>query len=120
MRLCRMFRRSVSLNCSKRSFYRRSPRLRLRSAEAWLPVRERITATWRKSIPKDKRPGWRLHLKSGWGLAEIRCGCTGQECPAGCGNHEAADIGFRGFKTRIGGNMVEAVAIYVGGRTGPH
>jgi ferredoxin-nitrite reductase len=41
-------------------------------------------------------------------------------CPAGCGNHEAADIGFRGFKTRIGGNMVEAVAIYVGGRTGPH
>src|ERR1700733_16282297 len=79
MRLCRMFRRSVSLNCSKRSFYRRSPRLRLRSAEAWLPIRERITATWRKSIPKDKRPGWRLHLKSGWGLAEIRCGCTGQD-----------------------------------------
>jgi ferredoxin-nitrite reductase len=41
-------------------------------------------------------------------------------CPAGCGNHEAADIGFRGFKTRIGDKMVEAVAIYVGGRTGPH
>ena len=41
-------------------------------------------------------------------------------CPAGCGNHEAADIGFRGFKTRIGSEMVEAVAIYVGGRTGPH
>jgi ferredoxin-nitrite reductase len=41
-------------------------------------------------------------------------------CPAGCGNHEAADIGFRGFKTRIGNEMVEAVAIYVGGRTGPH
>ncbi len=41
-------------------------------------------------------------------------------CPAGCGNHEAADIGFRGFKTRIDGNMVEAVAIYMGGRTGPH
>lgn len=41
-------------------------------------------------------------------------------CPAGCGNHEGADIGFRGFKTRIGGNLVEAVAIYVGGCTGPH
>jgi ferredoxin-nitrite reductase len=41
-------------------------------------------------------------------------------CPAGCGNHEAADIGFRGLKTRIGDKMVEAVAIYVGGRTGPH
>ncbi len=41
-------------------------------------------------------------------------------CPAGCGNHEAADIGFRGLKTRVGGKMVEAVEIYVGGRTGPH
>jgi len=41
-------------------------------------------------------------------------------CPAGCGNHEAADIGFRGFKARIGDETVEAVAIYVGGRTGPH
>jgi len=41
-------------------------------------------------------------------------------CPAGCGNHEAADIGFRGLKTRIGDKMVEAVAIYVGGRTGPN
>jgi len=41
-------------------------------------------------------------------------------CPAGCGNHEAADIGFRGLKTRIGDKMVEAVAIYVDGRTGPH
>jgi ferredoxin-nitrite reductase len=41
-------------------------------------------------------------------------------CPAGCGNHEAADIGFRGLKTRIGDKTVEAVAIYVGGRTGPH
>jgi len=41
-------------------------------------------------------------------------------CPAGCGNHQAADIGFRGFKTRIDGNIVDAVAIYTGGRTGPH
>lgn len=40
-------------------------------------------------------------------------------CPAGCGNHQAADIGFRGFKTKIDGKLVDAVAIYVGGRTGP-
>lgn len=50
--------------------------------------------------------------------APIRMHWSG--CPAGCGNHEAADIGFRGFKTRLGEEMVEAVAIYVGGRTGPH
>jgi len=41
-------------------------------------------------------------------------------CPAGCGNHEAADIGFRGFKTKIDGKLVDAVAVYVGGRTGSH
>ena len=39
-------------------------------------------------------------------------------CPAGCGNHEAADIGFRGFKTKIDGKLVDAVAVYTGGRTG--
>ena len=41
-------------------------------------------------------------------------------CPAGCGNHQAADIGLRGFKTKIDGKIVDAVAIYAGGRTGPH
>ena len=41
-------------------------------------------------------------------------------CPAGCGNHQAADIGFRGFKTKLEGKLVDAVAIYAGGRTGPH
>jgi len=40
-------------------------------------------------------------------------------CPAGCGNHQAADIGFRGLKAKINGELVEAVAIYVNGRTGP-
>jgi ferredoxin-nitrite reductase len=40
-------------------------------------------------------------------------------CPAGCGNHEAADIGFRGFKTKVDGKLVDAVAVYTGGRTGP-
>lgn len=40
-------------------------------------------------------------------------------CPAGCGNHQAANIGLHGTKTRIDGKVVEAVHIYVGGRTGP-
>lgn len=41
-------------------------------------------------------------------------------CPAGCGNHQAADVGLRGFKTKVDGKIVDAVAIYAGGRTGPH
>jgi ferredoxin-nitrite reductase len=41
-------------------------------------------------------------------------------CPAGCGNHQAADVGLRGFKAKIDGKIVDAVAIYTGGRTGPH
>jgi ferredoxin-nitrite reductase len=41
-------------------------------------------------------------------------------CPAGCGNHEAADIGFRGFKAKIDGKLVDAVAVYAGGQTGAH
>jgi ferredoxin-nitrite reductase len=59
-----------------------------------------------------------LEKQMGTGGNPIRMHWSG--CPAGCGNHEAADIGFRGFKTRIDGNMVEAVAIYVGGCTGAH
>jgi len=40
-------------------------------------------------------------------------------CPAGCGNHQAADIGFQGGKVRVNNQVVDAVSIYVGGRTGP-
>src|SRR5574337_1263111 len=40
-------------------------------------------------------------------------------CPAGCGNHQAANIGLQGTKTRIDGKVVEAVNIFVGGRSGP-
>jgi ferredoxin-nitrite reductase len=40
-------------------------------------------------------------------------------CQAGCGNHQAADIGFRGHRATIDGKTVDAVAVYVGGRTGP-
>ncbi|MPZ49602.1 MAG: ferredoxin--nitrite reductase [Dehalococcoidia bacterium] len=41
-------------------------------------------------------------------------------CPAGCGNHQAADIGFQGTKARIDGEVVDAVSIFVGGQTGPN
>jgi ferredoxin-nitrite reductase len=40
-------------------------------------------------------------------------------CPAACGNHQAADIGLRGLRANIGGEIVDAVAIYTGGKTGP-
>jgi ferredoxin-nitrite reductase len=41
-------------------------------------------------------------------------------CPAGCGNHLVADIGFLGKKAKVGGDIVDAVDIFVGGRAGPH
>jgi ferredoxin-nitrite reductase len=59
-----------------------------------------------------------LHEKMGPGGNPLTIHWSG--CPAGCGNHEAADIGLRGFKTKIDGKIVDAVAVYVGGRTGPH
>jgi ferredoxin-nitrite reductase len=40
-------------------------------------------------------------------------------CPAACGNHQAADIGLRGMKVSVEGKSIDAVAVYVGGRTGP-
>ena len=40
-------------------------------------------------------------------------------CPEGCGNHQAADIGFQGAKARVDGRVVDAVSIFVGGWTGP-
>jgi ferredoxin-nitrite reductase len=59
-----------------------------------------------------------LHEKMGPGGNPLTIHWSG--CPAGCGNHEAADIGLRGFKTKIDGKIVDAVAVYIGGRTGPH
>ncbi len=41
-------------------------------------------------------------------------------CPAGCGNHLVADIGFLGKKAKVGNDIVDAVDIFVGGRAGPH
>lgn len=39
-------------------------------------------------------------------------------CPAGCGNHHSADIGLQGIKANVEGNVVDAVHIFVGGKTG--
>ena len=39
-------------------------------------------------------------------------------CPAGCGNHAMADIGFVGKNIRRAGEVVDAVDVFVGGRTG--
>ncbi len=40
-------------------------------------------------------------------------------CPAGCGNHAAADIGLLGKNVKIGDEVVDAVDVFVGGRSGP-
>ncbi|MBI4216257.1 MAG: ferredoxin--nitrite reductase [Chloroflexi bacterium] len=39
-------------------------------------------------------------------------------CPAGCGNHQAADIGLQGARAWVNGELVDAVSVFVGGRTG--
>ena len=59
-----------------------------------------------------------LHKRMGAAVDPLTIHWSG--CPAGCGNHEVADVGLRGFKTKIDGELVDAVAVYVGGRTGPH
>lgn len=59
-----------------------------------------------------------LHNKLGAAGNPLKIHWSG--CPAGCGNHQAADIGFRGFKTKLEGKLVDAVAIYTGGQTGPN
>jgi ferredoxin-nitrite reductase len=39
-------------------------------------------------------------------------------CPAGCGNHSVADIGLLGKNVKLGGEVAEAVDVYVGGAAG--
>ena len=41
-------------------------------------------------------------------------------CPAGCGNHAAADIGLLGKNVRIDGQIIDAVDVFVGGKSGPN
>ncbi len=39
-------------------------------------------------------------------------------CPSSCGQHQIADIGLQGRLVRVGGQLVEAFDVYVGGRLG--
>ncbi len=41
-------------------------------------------------------------------------------CPAGCGNHLVADVGLLGKKIKIKGEVVDAVDVFVGGKSGPN
>jgi ferredoxin-nitrite reductase len=58
-----------------------------------------------------------LEAKLGDRLKPITMHWSG--CPAGCGNHLVADIGLLGKKAKVDGQVVEAVDIFVGGRSGP-
>lgn len=58
-----------------------------------------------------------LDAKLGGSLKPITMHWSG--CPAGCGNHLVADIGLIGKKVKIDGRVVDAVDVYVGGRSGP-
>ncbi|HEY5743609.1 MAG TPA: hypothetical protein VIS99_13825 [Terrimicrobiaceae bacterium] len=57
-----------------------------------------------------------LETTSGWYKDKIRVHFSG--CPSSCGQHQIADIGFRGAKTKVSGKMVDAYDLFVGGRLG--
>jgi len=57
-----------------------------------------------------------LELNSGWYKDKIRIHFSG--CPSSCGQHQIADIGFRGARTKVNGEMVDAYDAFIGGRLG--
>jgi ferredoxin-nitrite reductase len=57
-----------------------------------------------------------LEARLGGSLKPITMHWSG--CPAGCGNHLVADVGLLGKKVKVGGQVLDAVDVYVGGRTG--
>lgn len=57
-----------------------------------------------------------LEAQSDWYKDKIRIHFSG--CPSSCGQHQVADIGFRGAKTRVGEKMVDAFDCFIGGRLG--
>lgn len=59
-----------------------------------------------------------LQITSGWYRDKIRIHFSG--CPSSCGQHQIADIGLRGARTKIDGKMVDAYDLFVGGRLGSH
>ena len=58
-----------------------------------------------------------LESKLGTGIKPITMHWSG--CPAGCGNHLVADIGLLGKRAKVDGQVVDAVDVFVGGRSGP-
>ena len=57
-----------------------------------------------------------LEVQSGWYKDKIRIHFSG--CPSSCGQHQIADIGFRGARTKIDGVQVDAYDCFIGGRLG--
>jgi ferredoxin-nitrite reductase len=41
-------------------------------------------------------------------------------CTSSCGQHQIADIGFRGAMTRVNGSMTQCFDLFVGGKLGDH
>jgi ferredoxin-nitrite reductase len=57
-----------------------------------------------------------LEATSGWYKDKIRIHFSG--CPSSCGQHQIADIGFRGARTKVNGVMIDAYDAFIGGRLG--
>jgi ferredoxin-nitrite reductase len=58
-----------------------------------------------------------LEATSGWYQDKIRIHFSG--CPSSCGQHQIADIGFRGARTKLPtGEIVDAFDCFIGGRLG--
>lgn len=57
-----------------------------------------------------------LEKTCGWYRGKLRIHFSG--CPSSCGQHQIADIGFRGAKTKVNGEMVDAYDMFIGGRLG--
>ena len=55
--------------------------------------------------------------KTGAGSRQFSVNWSG--CPAACGNHQAADIGLLGRRTKVDGEVIDAVDVFIGGSTGP-
>ena len=58
-----------------------------------------------------------LEANSGWYRDKIRVHFSG--CPSSCGQHQVADLGFRGARTKLPtGEQVDAFDLFIGGRLG--
>ncbi len=58
-----------------------------------------------------------LEATSGWYQGKIRIHFSG--CPSSCGQHQIADIGLRGARTKLpNGEQVDAYDLFIGGRLG--